>query len=110
MNDIIRPAMYGSYHEIILPESTGKCMKVNFCGDVCESGDILGEDREVCLPEVGQPVIIKNAGAYGYSMASNYTGRGRAAEVLIKENGKPVLVRKRETTEDILRNVCFENF
>lgn len=66
MDKIIRPAMYDTaYHEIMLPESTGKCMKVKFCGDVCESDDILGEDREVCFPEVGQPVIIKNAGAYG---------------------------------------------
>lgn len=110
MNDIIRPAMYGSYHEIILPESTGECMKVNFCGDVCESGDILGEDREVCCPRVEEPVVIENAGAYGYSMSCNYTGRGRAAEVLIRQDGKSVLIRKRESTEDMIKNVCFENF
>lgn len=108
MNQLVRPSMYGSYHHIdtIVSEFRGTA-DVNFCGNVCESGDVLGRDRKVLMPEVGDIVLIENAGAYGYSMASNYTGRLRPAEVMIGEKGKPRLIRKRETVNQLLENVIF---
>ena len=111
MNQLVRPSMYGSYHHIktIVTEFRG-LDTVNFCGNICESGDVLGKDRKfIFIPEVGDIVLIENAGAYGYSMASNYTGRLRPAEVMIDdETGKnPKLIRKRETVEQLLANVIF---
>ncbi len=108
MNQLVRPSMYGSYHHIdtVVEEFRGLA-PVNFCGNVCESGDVLGRDRKVLMPEVGEIVLISNAGAYGYSMASNYTGRLRPAEVMINETGEPRLIRKRETVDQLLANVIF---
>lgn len=108
MNQLVRPSMYGSYHEIeIVHCSTNSHpqIKANFCGNVCESGDILGKDRIVGLPEVGDIVVVHNAGAYGFSMASNYTGRPRPAEVIISLDGKVTIARKRESIEDMLKNI-----
>lgn len=101
MSVIMRPSMYGSYHEITLPESHGEETVASFCGNICESGDILGRDRKVRWPEVGDIVIVHNAGAYGYSMASNYTGRPRPAEVMIGIDGEVQCIRKRETLSDM---------
>ena len=71
-------------------------------GNICESGDILGKDREILYPEVGDIVKIYNAGGYGYCMASSYTGRLKPAEVMINPDTKTEkLIRKRETFEDI---------
>ncbi len=109
MGMLVRPSMYDSYHEITLPESNGELVTVKFCGDICESGDILGKNRTVKLPKVGEPVVVHNAGAYGFSMASNYTGRTRPAEVLVLPNGETKLLRKAETIEDMTRNICWEN-
>lgn len=97
MGTLVRPSMYGSYHEITLPETDNKrIIRANFCGNICESGDILGKRRKVMLPEVGDPVVVHNAGAYGLSMASNYTLRTRPAEVLVLPNGEPVTIKKAE--------------
>lgn len=109
MGMLVRPSMYDSYHEITLPESNGEIVTVNFCGNICESGDILGKDRTIKLPKVGDPVVVHNAGAYGFSMASNYTGRTRPAEVLILPSGETKLLRKAESIEDMTRNLCWEN-
>ncbi len=112
MNILVRPSMYGSYHEIVFEESgsvrDSKEVSVNICGNVCESGDILGKKRFVFLPEVGDIVVVCNAGAYGYSMASNYTGRPRPAEIMIYADGtKEVhqVIRQRESISDMLRLV-----
>lgn len=107
MNQLVRPSMYDSYHEIELPESDGELVVANFCGNVCESGDILGKERKVRLPKVGDPVIVHNSGAYGYSMASNYTGRARPAEVIITSEGKVVYIRKREDIDDMIKNIIW---
>lgn len=107
MGLLVRPSMYDSYHEITLPESTGETVTANFCGNVCESGDILGKERTVKLPKIGDTVVVHNAGAYGYSMSSNYTGRGRPAEVMITPNGEKKLIREAETYEDIVKNVVW---
>lgn len=107
MNQLVRPSMYDSYHEIALPFSNGESVHANFCGNICESGDILGKDRLVNLPKVGDPVVVYNAGAYGYSMASNYTGRERPAEVMIKTSGETTLIRKRESIKDLTNNIIW---
>jgi len=103
MNDLIRPALYGAYHEILpLRETNAPKSVVDVVGPVCETGDFLAKDRE--LPEVmpGDIVAICTAGAYGFVQSSNYNARPRAAEVLVEENSWRV-VRKRESYEDLVR-------
>lgn len=113
MSTLIRPAMYGSYHEIsfkYFSNNISEMANVNICGDVCESGDILGKDRYVTIPSVGDIVMVHNAGAYGYSMASNYTGRPRPAEVLIYKgefSTQVKLIRKRENLADMMSSIVW---
>jgi diaminopimelate decarboxylase len=102
-NTLIRPAMYGSYHPILVadklnPEDTDT---FDVAGPICESGDLLAKDRELPLVNEGDVLAILNAGAYGFSMSSQYNSRPRAAEVMIRQ-GKPVLVREREQLQDLL--------
>ncbi len=102
-NTLIRPAMYGSYHPILVadklqPEETET---FDVVGPICESGDVLAKDRELPLVNEGDVLAILNAGAYGFSMSSQYNSRPRAAEVMIQQ-GKPVLVREREQLQDLL--------
>ena len=107
MNQLVRPSMYNAYHEIeILTENNDKKIIANICGNICESGDILAKNRKISLPSVGDIIIVYNAGAYGYSMASNYTGRMRPAEVIVSGNNHK-LIRKRETIEYIESNIIW---
>lgn len=102
MNDLIRPSLYEAYHEIdALKEGKGELCDV--VGPVCESGDFLG--KNISLPELssGDILVVKSAGAYGFSMSSNYNSRPRAAEIAIK-SGKDRLIRKRENFEDLIQN------
>ena len=103
MNDLIRPALYGSYHEIkhIMPvfRETAVC---DIVGPICESGDFLAKDREIILPHPGDYLACMGAGAYGFSMSSNYNSRLRPPEILV--NGAHFLViRERETYADLIR-------
>jgi diaminopimelate decarboxylase len=112
MNDLIRPALYHSYHEIVpVHESTSKSTaeKIDIVGPVCESGDFLALDR--AMPELreGDLLAIMSAGAYGFVMASNYNSRPLPAEVLVRGN-KFGLVRKRQTAEDLVRGEMDANF
>lgn len=101
MNVLVRPSMYDAYHEIEVLNDENDKVKVNVCGNICESGDILGKERYVNKPKVGDVVKVYNAGAYGYSMMSNYTGRLRPAEIL--DYGDIIkLIRNRETLEDFM--------
>lgn len=103
-NHLVRPTMYGSYHEIVNTSNPdGKKEKVTVCGNICESGDIFARDREISKIEEGDILAILNAGAYGYSMASNYNTRPLPAEVLIEGNDVK-LIRRRENFEELLRN------
>lgn len=110
MNVLIRPAMYDAYHDLEVYQRgqfnavQEDIKRVTVVGNICESGDIIVGDRE--LPELreGDLVGVMDAGAYGYSMSSNYNNRLRPAEVLIREDGNPVLIRRRDTLEDLLRN------
>ncbi|HEX4843254.1 MAG TPA: diaminopimelate decarboxylase [Limnobacter sp.] len=103
MNDLMRPAMYKAFHAIapVIQRSQGEEQRYDVVGPVCESGDWLAKDRPLRL-QAGDVLAILSAGAYGQTMASNYNSRGRAAEVLV-EQGKPRLIRRRETIEDQLR-------
>ncbi len=103
MNDLIRPALYQAYQEIepVAPPR-GERRSVDVVGPVCESGDFLAKDRP--LPEVarGELLAVRSAGAYGFVMSSNYNGRPRAAEVLVRGDRFQV-VRERESLEDLVR-------
>jgi len=102
MNDLIRPALYQAFHEII-PVTPRRSQKspADVVGPVCETGDFFARDRELPALHPGDLVAILDAGAYGMSLASNYNSRPRPAEVLVE--GKRVrLIRRRETIEDML--------
>jgi diaminopimelate decarboxylase len=104
MNDLIRPALYQAYHEIVpvIQDASSKLTTVDIVGPVCETGDFFARDR--VLPEVkeGDLVAILDAGAYGMSLSSNYNTRPRPAEVLV-EGKRARLIRRRETIQDLTR-------
>ncbi|MBS1963437.1 MAG: diaminopimelate decarboxylase [Bdellovibrionales bacterium] len=110
MNDLVRPALYGSYHEIVPVEAArgkGKRRKCDVVGPVCESSDCFASDRPLAdRIEGGDLVAFLSAGAYGMSMASQYNTRGRPAEVLVDGEGYR-LIRKRETFEDLIGSEVF---
>jgi diaminopimelate decarboxylase len=110
LNHLVRPMMYDSYHSIVNvsnPKSdTTRVYTV--VGYICET-DTFGWDRKLNEVREGDIIAIKNAGAYGFSMASNYNSRFRPAEVLV-HNGKAHLIRKRETMDDILKNQVMLDF
>ncbi len=113
-NDLARPVMYGAYHPISVCAASGDAAVKGLVptvvgGPLCESGDIFTQreggyvdTRELPIVGVGDFVILENAGAYGFVMASNYNSKTRAAEVLI-EDGEAKLIRRRETFEDLIR-------
>lgn len=102
MNDLLRPSLYKAYHTIeAITDSKTELSKTDVVGPVCESGDYLGKDVELPILEHNDLLIVHSAGAYGFTMASNYNTRGRSAEVAIKD-GKAKLIRRRESFEDII--------
>ncbi len=102
MGHLVRPAMYGSYHKIINASRVkGKNQTVTVVGNLCESGDTLGEDRLINKPKEGDLLAILDAGAHGFVMSSFYNARLRPAEILI-DGGKPRLIRRRQTLEEAL--------
>ncbi len=105
-NVIMRPVMYNSYHHIDVAKTkdTDESEIVYVCGNICESGDLLAKERMMKKVEVGDVVVMKDTGAYGYAMASNYNCRLRPAEVLIDVSGNDRLIRERETMEDLVRH------
>jgi diaminopimelate decarboxylase len=107
MNDLIRPTLYQSYHEIVpvietKSERKRKMSKIDIVGPVCESGDFFALDREMPKVHEGDLLAIMSAGAYGFAMASNYNSRCLPAEALVCED-KFALIRKRQTWEDLVR-------
>lgn len=107
-NVLKRPVMYDSHHDIEIYRENGieSTIKetVNIVGNICESGDIVAKERT--LPEIleGDIIGVLDAGAYGYCMSSNYNNRLRPAEILIKTDGTPFVIRRRDTLEDLIRN------
>lgn len=103
MNDLMRPALYDAYHHIEAVETKDiEPLTANIVGPICETGDFLGKDRTIACEE-GDLLLIRSAGAYGSSMASNYNTRNRAAEVLVDGSGYK-LIRQRETVEQQMAN------
>lgn len=102
-NTLLRPAMYGSYHHILVADRPldEAVEEIDIAGNVCESGDLFVRDRK--LPEIheGDVLVVMNAGAYAFSMASQYNSRPRPAEVLVRD-GESEVVRERETFADLL--------
>jgi diaminopimelate decarboxylase len=104
MNDLIRPSLYGAYHSVkpLLDKSAIPVQKVSVVGPVCESGDFIAKDRELPALSPGEYIAVFGAGAYGFSMSSNYNSRPRAAEVLVEGQAWRV-IRQRESYEDLIR-------
>lgn len=110
MNDLLRPALYQAWHEIVSVESgeapTGL---LDVVGPVCETGDFLGLERALPALRAGEHLAILGAGAYGFAMSSNYNSRARAAEVLV-EDGRWAVVRPRERLTDLYRDEIADPF
>jgi diaminopimelate decarboxylase len=114
MNDLIRPALYGSYHEIVPVNqpsmstsrnritNKNKTQKIDIVGPVCESGDFFAQDREMPPVQAGDLLAVMSAGAYGFVMASNYNSRPLPAEALV-EGDKLALIRERQSFADLVR-------
>ncbi len=107
MNDLIRPALYDAYHQILPLLTTNDkrltTQKVDVVGPICESADFFAKGRSLPIVKVGDYLAIMSAGAYGFSMASNYNSRRRAEEVMVVKD-KAFVIRKRETLRDLVRN------
>ena len=110
--DLVRPAMYGSYHaiEVIGKDPSGPTEEFVIAGPLCESGDVFTRDEAELLaprllprPEPGDLLAIRDAGAYGYAMSSNYNSIGKAPQLWLEENGAVEMISRRETIEDILK-------
>lgn len=115
-SDLIRPAMYGSYHHITAPGTQGRpIVPVVVAGPLCESGDVFtrsGGDELLQPRDLPEPcrddlLVLHDAGAYGYEMSSYYISSSRPPQVWL-ENGKAFLMSRRDTVDDIVRNECFE--
>jgi len=101
MNDLIRPSLYNAYHKIEILNNEKECSKANLVGPICESGDFFAKD--ILLPKTNPKdlVVIYSAGAYGFTMSSNYNTRAKVAEVAV-ENGSDRLIRRRENFADLI--------
>lgn len=106
MNDLLRPALYKSYHEIVnlsnFPSSDKNLNVFDIVGPVCESSDCFFPKKSIDLSE-NDYIAIMNTGAYGYSMASNYNSRPKPVEILVDDN-KCIVIRKKESIDDLMKN------
>jgi diaminopimelate decarboxylase len=101
MNDNIRPALYQAWQEIVpVTPRTTPAQNWDIVGPVCETGDFLGKERSLSL-EQGDLLAIKSAGAYGFTMSSNYNSRPRACELIV-DGSEVHVVRKRESLDDLM--------
>ena len=102
MNDLLRPSLYDGHHPILpLKQADGEAIEIDLVGPVCESGDYLARKRPLILPKRGDHLLLMHAGAYGFSMSSNYNGRLKAAEILINGD-KMQVIRERQTYKTLL--------
>jgi diaminopimelate decarboxylase len=103
MNDLIRPALYQAWMAItvVKPQAGRTAQRYDLVGPVCETGDFLGKDRELAIA-AGDLLAVHGAGAYGFTMSSNYNSRGRAAEIMV-DGDQMFVVRARETIADLMR-------
>ena len=102
MNDLLRPSLYSAWQEIVpVRKSDAPCLTTDVVGPICETGDFLGKERELNA-QPGDLLAVRTAGAYGFSMSSNYNSRPRAAEVMV-DGDQAHEVRARETLDDLIR-------
>lgn len=110
MNDLVRPSLYDAYHGIEpVIKSDREMIQADVVGPICETGDFLAKNRRVPRCESGDLLAVMSAGAYGFTMSSNYNSRPRVAEVMVKENAFQV-VRDRETYADLIRGESVPQF
>ena len=110
MNDLVRPSLYDAYHSVIPVKETGNPeQQVDIVGPICESGDFIARDRDMPVVERNELLAVLSAGAYGFSMSSNYNSRRRAAEVLVKGDQFSI-IRKRETFRDLIKGESIPSF
>jgi diaminopimelate decarboxylase len=110
MNDLVRPSFYGSYHQIqMVTKSSREIQVVDVVGPICESSDFLARDRELPMTQPGDYLAVMSAGAYGFTMASNYNSRPRPPEVLVSGQ-EYYVIRKRETWEDLIQGETIPAF
>ena len=103
MNDLIRPALYGSYQEIRpVVERPSEKIVADVVGPICESGDFFAKDREIPRPQRGDLIAVMSAGAYGFTMASNYNSHPKPPEILV-DGERYYVIRKRETFDDLIQ-------
>ncbi|OGP99189.1 MAG: diaminopimelate decarboxylase [Deltaproteobacteria bacterium RBG_19FT_COMBO_46_12] len=103
MNDLVRPSYYGSYHNILpVKEEKREEIIADVVGPICESSDFLAKGRKLPNLRSGELIAVMSAGAYGFSMSTNYNSRPRVAEVIVKDN-QMFVIRKREDYEDLVR-------
>jgi diaminopimelate decarboxylase len=102
MNDLIRPSLYDSYHAIREVRPAGRPeLNVDVVGPICESGDFLARDRTLPAVAPGEHLAVFSAGAYGFTMSSNYNSRPRAAEILV-DGDEVIVARRRESYDDLI--------
>lgn len=103
MNDLLRPSLYDAHHAVLpVNRQSGTVITADVVGPICETGDFIARDREIIQPEQGDLLAVMSAGAYGFSMASNYNSRFRPAEVLV-DGSKYYVIRRRETFDDLVQ-------
>ena len=103
MNDLVRPSYYGSYHQILpVKEEKREEIVADVVGPICESSDFLAKARKIPKLHSGELIVVMSAGAYGFSMSTNYNSRPRVAEVLVRDD-QMFLIRQREDYEDLIR-------
>jgi diaminopimelate decarboxylase len=110
MNDLVRPSYYGSYHQIWpVQRRDNEEIVADVVGPICESSDFLAKERRIPKFQSGELMAIMSAGAYGFSMSSNYNSRPRVAEILVKGD-EMYIIRKRESYEDLIRGESLPDF
>ncbi len=110
MNDLLRPSLYGSYHDIqpVIKKQLGTRV-MDVVGPICESSDFIARDRNLPEMQAGEYLAVMSAGAYGFTMSSNYNSRVRAAEVLVRDD-RFHITRERESWEDLVRGESMPDF
>ena len=110
MNDLTRPSLYGAYHTIEPVVDRGAVPEtVDVVGPICETGDFIAKDRKLAQAKQGDLLAVMSAGAYGFSMSSNYNSRPRAAEVLV-DGDRFAVIRRRETLDQLIQGEAIAEF
>jgi len=110
MNDLVRPSLYKAYHAVVpVAKDQKEVIRVDLVGPICESGDFLAKDRDMPRVEIGDLLAVMSAGAYGFTMSSNYNSRRRVPEVMVRED-QFFVVRTRESYEDLIRGEAIPPF